>query len=338
MDATGFFKPGEGFEPLAKPPTPMATTVGLNVESRAWGVLGTACNHDSLERILRIAGHNAIRSINRNGRALANRWLKDGQDGRAKAVEGSSLSWKAFETLRGMVSHKTHYRDPPVHTHGDSEVLIEMAQAAFGKSVVTGYVDYICSRYYAAIAAGNIIVLLGVIILDGIDTSDSGLISLMPRYDLKGTFIDINAIPRDLPLSHGHSTVEAMITSTIADVLNLREEYRKGVDTLSLHTNFSLVHILPPASMRSVLDQGELEHLARGYISSEVFTAYASSTHLPTGYPTRIDGTITHPEYEGMFSVALWKDGPLFCVVNNGTYAFRTLDFPAFHARTFDNN
>jgi len=80
--------------------TSVDTPVAVNLNTSDWGILDTQSPEDIiLETILRLAGPNSIRCINKNGRALANAWAKKERDDRAKTVEGHEENWTAYTTV-----------------------------------------------------------------------------------------------------------------------------------------------------------------------------------------------------------------------------------------------
>jgi hypothetical protein len=122
--------------------TSVDTPVAVNLNTSDWGILGTQLVTCNLENILRLAGPNSIRCINKNGRALANAWAKKERDDRAKTVEGHEENWTAYTTVcLTMEKNADNLRGKiPIFVRGDCDILIAMVRAAFGRLVLGGAV------------------------------------------------------------------------------------------------------------------------------------------------------------------------------------------------------
>ena len=154
----------------------------------------------------------------------------------------------------------------------------------------------------------------------------------MKAYNcLSGTF-DVNAISKFILSPNGGQSGETTVVRAIVQVLTLCHEYDGGNRVIqSAYFDVSLVTLLSPGNMCAALDEAELEQLTiHGQIEYRAFAAYMTASIFP------VQGVITgalgvqQPQWDGMFSTILWAGGPSFCVVNDGTYAFRTRDFPSF--------
>jgi hypothetical protein len=295
-----------------------------------WGSIGAVIREESLYAILRMCGHNTIRCINRNGRTLGNAWMEQDRTDRAKAIMGSTKNWVAWRALCNMANRTMmRYADVPITVRGDSDVLIAMARAAYGRLVVCGTLDVLAdgnNLYHQVIVFRNVVVLLqDILILDGdnIDQQDSVVheseyLNLKPYYEL-GNIFDIRA--------RSDTDSEEMVTRTIVELLYLCLEHKNGKPGDFSSFFMSLNSMLSATNTYPVLDSDSVTHLKRGWVPPELFTAYLQGMCSSYGN-VRIDEPITQPDWTGVYSAVLWKDGPLFCVVNRGKSVFRTTDFP----------
>jgi hypothetical protein len=116
-----------------KPPSTLPRTLVdmVAIQCSDWGTTVIKLNENTLEKILCGARHNATRCINKNGRALANAWLREGRHDRARAVEGSKENWTAWNGLCHMVakrralcrcSHHCAWRQRHAHCNGACSV------------------------------------------------------------------------------------------------------------------------------------------------------------------------------------------------------------------------
>jgi hypothetical protein len=105
-----------------------------------WGILGTRLPEEILEIILRQAGPNSIRCLNKNGRAVANAQAKKERDDRAKTVEGQEENWTAYATVCLTIEKNADNLHEKIRiiVRGDCDILIAMVRAAFGRLVLGG--------------------------------------------------------------------------------------------------------------------------------------------------------------------------------------------------------
>jgi hypothetical protein len=117
--------------------TPVAVNL-LNISD--WGIPFTRLDTFILEIILRQAGPNSIRCINKNGRAVANAQAKKERDDRAKTVEGQEENWTAYATVCLTIEKNADNLHEKIRiiVRGDCDILIAMVRAAFGRLVLGG--------------------------------------------------------------------------------------------------------------------------------------------------------------------------------------------------------
>jgi hypothetical protein len=118
--------------------TSVATQVAVNPGD--WGILGTRLPEEILEIILRQAGPNSIRCLNKNGRAVANAQAKKERDDSAKTVEGQEENWTAYTAVCLTIEKNTDnlHEKICIIVRGDCDILIAMVRAAFGRLVLGG--------------------------------------------------------------------------------------------------------------------------------------------------------------------------------------------------------
>lgn len=291
----------------------------------AWGTLGTL-NENTLASILRLAGHSTVRCINKNGRALANSTMNAERDDRAKTVQHSSDDWKAWNVIHGIVQGLPTDNPIPIIVNANSDILITMARAAFGQLVIGG-IDNMGSALDETDECYRVLVFRNVIILMGYLYDELPRLDITPYYELNYAF-DISAISQSMHQRIGGDNPEKLAMHTILQILDLCLYYKGGNVIQVQHFKTSVGNILPANSMHAILSENDLILLTDGYIPSKVYAAYVHAKCSVSGYVVGINDAIRHPDWTHMFSAILWKDGPAFCVVDNGTYAFRSTDFP----------
>jgi hypothetical protein len=332
------------------------------IKSSDWGVLGSKINEITvLEKILRSVGHNSIRCINTNGCKLANIWLKEERDDRARAVEGSKENWTAYNVVCLMVEKNMDSLNPnlPITVRGNCDVLVVMVRAAFGHCVLGGTLPkhpYLLGasmtddtydaydieedfhplsrdRFSHAMVFQNAFIYLrdvGVVthINHVIDkqpilewNNSSGLLYLSPFYTLTGTF-NINSISQSMKQRIDGEDTETMIVKTICEVRDLYDDITHFNRKFEPRIFYtSLARLLPPDNLDRVLDEDSMRDL----IASGLFPDTEG----------RIYHNILQVGNQPAFPVQirkLWEKGPLFCLINdeveNTTYLFSTPRFP----------
>jgi hypothetical protein len=306
----------------------------VTIQCSDWGILGTNLNGNLLDKIFCLAGHNSIRCINQNGRALANAQLKDGRDGRAKAIDGSQGSWTAYATICEMLTNE-HDIDA-IHVQANRDVVFTMLRAAFGPNALGCTLDAMTSSAQASHLFERALVLPGVVILmaDAYFLSNGNnpkieVLSIQPFYELKNTLKNINAITRSIQPRIDGKDAETCIVQNIVGMIDLHHEDLCGKKTQFIHLAVSLTHLLSPARMTPALDEWDTLRLNNhGIIDRDLVAAYFQVEFYDLGFDVSIARAGGLPNFESTFFAVLWYGGPRFCVVNDGTYAFRTPDFP----------
>jgi hypothetical protein len=298
------------------------------IQSNAWGILGSL-NDAVVESILRIVGHNGFRCINRNGRVLANAWMKDGWVSRAKAVEGSEDSWRAYTDICEL---RFNHIGEAFHVRGNSDVVLAMMRAAFGKNVLgCSLSDYTCTARASHLFHKALVFDKRVFLMEDADfglvhdTSPKIEVLRIEPFDDDRTFQRINVIARSIQPRIDGKDAETCIVESFVKLLDLNHENLCGNKTQSVRLSVSLRNLLSPTSIIPPSEDDVPNAL--GYIGGDVLAAY---------YRSKFDcrDTLYHitecglPNFEGVFYARLWQGGPRFCVVNDGTYAFRTPEFP----------
>jgi hypothetical protein len=337
----------------------VATPVTVN--PRDWGTLGTLLNENTLEHILGLTGHSSIRCINKNGRALANKWLKEERDDHARAVKGSKENWTAYKVICFMVDKNVDSLNPnlPITVRGDCEVLIEMMRAAFGRFVLGGttrndmglcsdmmdgtydaydseddFHPFLRNSYSHVIMCQDALIYLGAVgvvthINDVIGkqpilewNSPDGLLTIKPIYGLMDNMqFNIGAISQSMEPRIDNLDPETMIVRTICDVFNLYD------NTILLNRAWESVGLFH-TSLAKLLPTDNLD-----VVLNEDIMCYLIACGL---FPwVVLYNNIIQRGVPPVFPVQirkLWKDGPSFCLINDEatdtTSLFRTPHFP----------
>jgi hypothetical protein len=307
----------------------------VDLQLDAWGILGMHFNDQLLESILVIAGHNTIRCTNRNGRALANKWLKNGRDGRAQAITGAEQNWTAYTTICEMIAMETHSDVPYVTVQANIGIVYTMLYAAFGQNVLG------CSLYQfsnctqashlfdrAMVFQGAVILMENVRLIPNGNNPTIEVLRIEPFYELKDTLQNINVIHRSMQARIDGRNTETCIVHNIVKLLDLSYENLCEKNTQFESFNVSLKSLLLPNHMTPVLDEFDATNLQTyGIIDGTIVTAFYHAKR-DSGLPIRITEDLHYPRWDNMFYAVLWDGGPRFCVVDDGIHVFRTSRFP----------
>jgi hypothetical protein len=310
-------------------------TMAIQIKLEEWGTLATLAEN-TLDKVLRMAGSNVIRCVNKNGQALAHDWMWEGRDHRAAAVEGSQNNWTAYTEISRMASQPDDTFNP-TYVQGNCDAVVAMVRAAYGHNVLGcalsgGTTPIQASHRFqkAFVFVGAVVLMEAGSVTSNGDNPNVEMIRVQAFYD-EGTLKNINVISRFsrsiAPRSDGRG-VEKCIVEDIIGMVDVRYANMCGRDNHCIYFRTDLRNILSPTRMRCLSPEEETR-LAQGMVSGDLFAAYLHCRmHLRQGFGMPTNVTYRLPDCEGMFYAQLWRGGPSFCVVNDGRQAFRTPQWP----------
>jgi hypothetical protein len=281
-----------------------------------WGTLGSRIPECLLENILRSVPYESVRGVNRNGRVLANAWQVKDRDDRAKAVEGSTEGWSGYYRICELL--KQDHQHEVTCVQAKCDVVVAMIRAAFGRNVIGGAIPDITFQLIEY-KSDVVLVLPGTIVLLKVVQVEGGcpveVLRIKPVYGFRGTLL------RPSELNQAFANVdEGRVAAHIVDLFYLYAQDVCGWDTSVMDIDeFS-------TSFKNILSPECITPVSR-IDSGTVNLAYFQSTHEYVGC-IQITAKTIFPKLQDAFYAVLWRNGPRFCVVNDGTYAFRTPRFP----------
>jgi hypothetical protein len=294
----------------------------VSVNPRDWGVIGFSLPNSITEQILRCAGHNSIRCINKAGRTLANTWMKEGRDDRAKSVDGSAKNWTAYSTLYEMLRQEQPDQ-PAIYLQANRDVVFAMMRAAFGEHILGSTLNTrsanttLSSRFELALVHNKGIILMKAITLEG-STTEVLHIQLFTQLNttLKSV-LKISRVIRSFP-----HMCQPLVVWDIMLILDLHYNTGRNYRTLSIDFNLPVNIILRDFGIR--YPTGSINP-DKQIVPGRMIKAYIQS----------IAGEMTHdfnaydmPGCKDLFFATFRPGFREFCVVERGTYAFRGHDFP----------
>jgi hypothetical protein len=147
--------------------------------------------------------------------------------------------------------------------------------------------------------------------------NSSGLLSLSPCYELTDIF-NISAISQSTQPRIDDNEIVRTI-GEVRDFYGNITQFNRKFESRIFYT--SLAKLLPPDNLGIVLDEASVRELvACGLFPHREGSIYNAIVQagIPSEFPVQIRN--------------LWKDGPLFCLINDEargtTYLFCTLHFP----------